>query len=280
MLFRSQAQNFETRVKFSNLNMKIKPTPQKMPGVALMSGSKVYLTLEGDNVIDASARVNAPAIGINEALEDKNLDPAHLIIGGTGSLTALGGQRATGIGGIKKSSGGSGSFGKLTINSGHIIAKGDKGAENKSSNNTAAIGGNGKVGKGGITINGGKVEAVINTEKDTPAIMFRTPAADPDSMITINGGNVIASNIGNSANSIDIGEDPVISPGDSRAVINGGSVYGKVQDVPKNSSRESVYPVKVKTNPAVIDKEITCNRQDGSSWRASLHFSSEFSHLS
>ncbi len=264
----NQAQNFETRVKFSNLNMKIKPTPQKMPGVALMSGSKVYLTLEGDNVIDASARANAPAIGINEALEDKNLDPAHLIIGGTGSLTALGGQRATGIGGIKKSSGGSGSFGKLTINSGHIIAKGDKGAENKSSNNTAAIGGNGKVGKGGITINGGKVEAVINTEKDTPAIMFRTPAADPDSMITINGGNVIASNIGNSANSIDIGEDPVISPGDSRAVINGGSVYGKVQDVPKNSSRESVYPVKVKTNPAVIDKEITCNRQDGSSWTA------------
>ena len=78
------------------------------------------------------------------------------------------------------------------------------------------------MGKGGITINGGKVEAVINTEKDTPAIMFRTPAADPDSMITINGGNVIASNIGNSANSIDIGEDPVISPGDSRAVINGG----------------------------------------------------------
>ena len=51
-------------------------------------------------------------------------------------------------------------------------------------------------------------------------------------------------------------------------LINGGSVYGKVQDVPKNSSRESVYPVKVKTNPAVIDKEITCNRQDGSSWTA------------
>lgn len=255
----------ETKIKLVNVSMKGAVTA-KLSGITIRGANKVHLTLEGDNVIDYS-QTRFSAVAIMGSFKGSPI--AGLVVGGDGSLLAHGGVDAQGIGGLSAKNGDYKQFGSLTVNSGTIkaIANGDAAPSLKAT--LAGIGGSGVQGQSFITINGGSVEAVINSSKPgAAAIQLDNKSKAAQSMITINGGNVKAYNRAG-VEGPDIGEGtPDTGNGDTRVIINGGSIDARVQGNPINGDMAKVYPVKVKTDPALVNKEVRYSRPDGSVWRA------------
>lgn len=130
--------------------------------IALGAGSEVTLILSGSNTLKSGAgraAIEVPGSKIHVDGNPTEATPASLIMEGTGSLTATGGNAAAGIGGSFCMNAGS-----ITINSGNITAIAGGGSGGDSG---AGIGGGhagDKTGKAygsfdSITINGGTITA-------------------------------------------------------------------------------------------------------------------------
>ncbi|HWR24015.1 MAG TPA: DUF11 domain-containing protein [Feifaniaceae bacterium] len=134
-----------------------------------MDGADVSLTLEGTNALqsgDSYAGIRCP-------------EYAALGIGGTGKLTAAGGENGAGIGGNNGEKGGD-----IEINGGTVTATGGSGG--------AGIGG-GKNGRGGsVIIDGGDVTAEGGNGADIGGAGLGGGALGSGGTIEINGGTVEA----------------------------------------------------------------------------------------
>ncbi|MDR2196485.1 MAG: hypothetical protein LBO07_00765, partial [Coriobacteriales bacterium] len=204
----------ETSITIVSIN--VTNSGEADPTFALQGTASVALTLEGTSSLRQTYAVTT---GITAALGVPA--SASLTIGGTGSLTAQGGNGSAGIGSDYNSAGGT-----ITINSGTVTAKGGSGG--------AGIGGGANTAGGAITINGGAVTAAGG--ENGAGIGGGSYGAGGS--VTINGGTVTAkggahgAGIGGGGNNgaggtITINGGAVTATGGSNgAGIGGGSYSG------------------------------------------------------
>lgn len=170
---RSQNHNIVVRgshkITLRNVNVETDVTPGSAFSIEM---GTVELTLEGDNRLTAGAgaALHVPSSG-------------HVIIDGTGTLTATGGNTGAGIGGQSGSAAGT-----ITIKNGTINAKGGQGA--------AGIGGGAGGNAGTIKIEGGTVKAEggdnTNTNTMPGGAGIGRGNAGSGGTVTIKGGDVTA----------------------------------------------------------------------------------------
>lgn len=170
---RSQNHNIVVRgshkITLRGVNVETDVTPGSAFSIEM---GTVELTLEGDNRLTAGAgaALHVPSSG-------------HVIIDGTGTLTATGGNTGAGIGGQSGSAAGT-----ITIKNGTINAKGGQGA--------AGIGGGAGGNAGTIKIEGGTVKAEggdnTNTNTMPGGAGIGRGNAGSGGTVTIKGGDVTA----------------------------------------------------------------------------------------
>ncbi|GAB6394377.1 MAG: Ig domain-containing protein [Bacteroidales bacterium] len=167
-------------------------------------GSDVTLILSGSNEL-VSTHVDSPGLQVE--------DNARLIIEGSGSLTAQGGDLPPNTGGGAAIGGGTyRNGGNITITGGTVTAIGGIVA--------AGIGGGGAGDGGNITITGGTVTATGGTEGAGIGGGTRGDGGN----ITINGGVVVAISLGGSGDPAGIGGGGW-GGGAGTIKITGGTVY-------------------------------------------------------
>lgn len=157
------------KITLRDVNVETDVTPGSAFSIEM---GTVELTLEGNNRLTAGAgaALHVPSSG-------------HVIIDGTGTLTATGGNTGAGIGGQSGSAAGT-----ITIKNGTINAKGGQGA--------AGIGGGAGGNAGTIKIEGGTVKAEggdnTNTNTMPGGAGIGRGNAGSGGMVTIKGGDVTA----------------------------------------------------------------------------------------
>jgi len=174
--------------------------------------------------------------GLETELESGYENKRHLIITGTGALTATGGSSGAGIGG-----GNDGAGGTITINGGTVTATGGTYG--------AGIGGGDDGAGGTITINGGTVTAtgVIS------GAGIGGGYGGAGGTITINGGTVTATG---GTTGADIGGG--YGGAEGTITINGGNVKSnKVKGTLQNGTKESLYLHTIVLNGITSETEIT-----------------------
>ncbi len=181
-------------------------------------GATVNLTLSGTNILEsgyAEAGLYVPT-------------GATLTIDGTGSLTAIGGERGAGIGGCDY-----GSCGKITINGGTVKAQGGH-------DGGAGIGGGDSGSCGEITINGGTVTAHAGGS-DGGGAGIGGGREGSGGTIKITGTDTVVNAKGHS-NAHDIGAGYNSLSGTNSTTITGGSVFAANNKISGFAS--SLYGVK------------------------------------
>ncbi|MDR1067434.1 MAG: S-layer homology domain-containing protein [Clostridiales bacterium] len=179
-------------------------------------GKDAAITLNGNNILVSEAALFA---GISVSSDATRTGPATnaatISIKGDGSLTAVGGNRAAGIGGNFHES-----AGNITIDGGTITAQGLTDA--------AGIGGGFFRIASNIVINGGIVTAIGGSNASDIGLGQYKTLTDYYGKITINGGTIIAATArDNSRKGIESGT----------IIINGGSV--KTNGV---KTKDNAYP--------------------------------------
>ncbi|MDR0479343.1 MAG: hypothetical protein LBH31_05990, partial [Burkholderiaceae bacterium] len=189
--------------------------PNQSP-LALNSGAKVKLKIQGTNTLTAGDCANYKAsvcAGITVP------DSAALDIDGTDALTATGGWRGAGIGGVNRGNGGAG--GAITIRGGTVTA------------NAGRFGGSG-IGSGSgdsITIRSGTVTA-NGSEDGGPGIgCYGGTITISGGTVVVHGGGISGQGIGGAVGgSIGAGNrmDSISDGKDLMITISGGTVtaYG------------------------------------------------------
>lgn len=138
------SKDFEGTITLSGINI----NTSAAPALAVANNTKLTINLINDNILKSTQENSA---GLQ--FTDEN---CTLVIQGTGSLTAAGGEFGAGIGG------GNSNSGNIVINGGNITATG------AGLGYGAGIGGGNYGKKGNVTINGGTINASAGTWGGAP----------------------------------------------------------------------------------------------------------------
>ncbi|MGN1125886.1 MAG: Ig-like domain-containing protein, partial [Ruminococcus sp.] len=237
-------------------------------GTSEQKSADVTLILEGENTFKGGWGKAGITVGPGK----------KLTIEGSGTVTAIGGDKAAGIGGEYNNN-----CGEIIINSGTVIAKGRKGG----SMGAAGIGGGYNGNGGNITINGGSVTATsdgygagigggdnggnggnitinggtVNATSWTHGAGIGGGLGGSGGNITINGGYVTAKSIdcgaGIGGGRVGHGGDIIINGGTVTAISNSGAGIGDGEAAQNSSGTFSTAKDGKSGNAVIFAKSIS-----------------------
>ncbi|MGN0462684.1 MAG: hypothetical protein ACI4HZ_09610 [Ruminococcus sp.] len=237
-------------------------------GTSEQKSADVTLILEGENTFKGGWGIAGITVGPGK----------KLTIEGSGTVTAIGGDKAAGIGGEYNNN-----CGEIIINSGTVIAKGRQGG----SMGAAGIGGGYNGNGGNITINGGSVTATsdgygagigggdnggnggnitinggsVNATSWTHGAGIGGGLGGSGGNITINGGYVTAKSIdcgaGIGGGRVGHGGDIIINGGTVTAISNSGAGIGDGEAAQNSSGTFSTAKDGKSGNAVIFAKSIS-----------------------